>query len=467
MYRCWICIHPVSNCEWSRSRFSHSEPSTLLTLASVSSERQNIAILGPMMSLSPSVLRWVWALAVLLGSSAFRQGSHRSSHRRLFGLEMVATGFDDTSRLQRARLRLAEAQGKIPIGASETMGISLSDFALMPSSQSRVREISWRVAEPEVKYDPIGDSSKFFKQPLRWIKRNIEIFVPLTFFVLSVVSDIIGGKEEANRGKRAEEILGIISNQSPALIKAGQALASRPDLLPTEYLESLQKLQDRCPAYPTEKAVALFEKELGTSFDSAFDLDSPDPIATASIGQVYKGRLRSNGARVAIKIQRPNCEEAIAIDLFVLRWYAQLLQRLLKLFRRDINLVSVIDDFGDLIYREIDYRAEAVNAQRFAELYASIPDVFVPKVYTDLSSGKVLTMEWVDGARLSDRESIQRMGLDSSKFVDTLVQCTLRQMLENGFFHADPRKCLKRKSSFPVASILNVTLTIFICLLWL
>jgi len=337
-------------------------------------------------------------------------------------------------------LRLAEAQGLLPIGASEA-GFTLADLTTSPPlAQSRVREISWRVAEPAVKYDPIGDSSKFFAQPVRWIKRNIEIFVPLTLFILSVLRDVLAGEEEKNRSKRAEEILDIVSKQSPALIKAGQALASRPDLLPKEYLDSLQKLQDRCPAYPTSKAVALFEQELGMSFDSAFDLDSPEPVAAASIGQVYKGRLKSNGAKVAIKIQRPNCEDAIAIDLFVLRWYATLLQYLLKLFGRDINVVSVIDDFGDLIYREIDYRAEAVNAQRFAELYASIPDVFVPKVYTDLSTSKVLTMEWVDGARLSDRKSIEAMNLDNSKFVDTLVQCSLRQMLENGFFHADPRE---------------------------
>jgi predicted unusual protein kinase regulating ubiquinone biosynthesis (AarF/ABC1/UbiB family) len=97
---------------------------------------------------------------------------------------------------------------------------------------------------------------------------------------------------------------------------------------------------------------------------------------------------------VAIKIQRPNCEENIAVDLYVMRWYAQQIQKILRLLNRDLDLVSIIDDFGDLIYREIDYRAEAVNAQRFAELYASIPDVFVPKVYTDLSTSKVLTMEW-------------------------------------------------------------------------
>lgn len=229
-----------------------------------------------------------------------------------------------------------------------------------------------------------------------------------------------------------------MSVQSPALIKAGQALASRSDLLPKEYLDTLQTLQDRCPPFPTIDAERLFEEELGFKFNDVFELESYEPVAAASIGQVYKGRLRSNGAKVAIKIQRPKCEEAIAIDLFILRFYASLVQRFLTFLNRDIDLVSVIDDFGELIYREIDYRAEAVNAQRFAELYASIPNIFVPKIYTDLSTSKVLTMEWVDGARLNDKQTLVKMNLNPSALVDTLVQCSLRQLLENGFFHCDP-----------------------------
>jgi aarF domain-containing kinase len=220
--------------------------------------------------------------------------------------------------------------------------------------------------------------------------------------------------------------------------------------------------QDRCPPYPTEEAINLLEKELGRNFDEIFDLpvENRKPVAAASIGQVYKAVLKSNSALVAIKIQRPNCEDAIAIDLYIMRWYASLIQNILKSISRDIDLVGVIDDFGDLIYREIDYRAEAVNAQRFAELYSDIPDVFVPKVYTDLSTSKVLTMEWVDGARLNDKKAIESMGLDSSKFVDTLVQCTLRQMLENGFFHADPHAGITFSISISISISISFTVTV-------
>ena len=120
------------------------------------------------------------------------------------------------------------------------------------------------------------------------------------------------------------------------------------------------------------------------------------------------------------------------------RWWSGLYNEIFKLLNRDINVQSIIDDFGELIYREIDYIAEAANAQRFNELYAGVTDVFVPKVYSDLTTRKVLVMEWVDGYRLTDSTSLSKYGLDRSKLIDTLVQCSLQQILENGFFHADP-----------------------------
>ena len=154
------------------------------------------------------------------------------------------------------------------------------------------------------------------------------------------------------------------------------------------------------------------------------------PIAAASIGQVYKARLVANGDLVALKIQRPKCEEIIALDLYVLRWWAGIYNRIFRLLNKDIDVQSIIDDFGELIYREIDYVAEAANAQRFNELYAGITDVFVPKIYSDFTTSKVLTMEWVDGFRLTDDSNMLQYNLDKSKMVDTLIQCSLKQILE-------------------------------------
>jgi aarF domain-containing kinase len=214
-------------------------------------------------------------------------------------LKMVSTSigsikqsFNITSiRLRKAQLRLAEAQGIIPIGASEDLSINF-DMQSTPSL-SRVREISWRVAEPAISYDPIKASSKLFAQPVKWLIRNVQFFLPVALFVTTIIIDILTDKEEDNRLQRADQLLNLISAQSPALIKAGQALASRSDLLPKEYLNSLQKLQDRCPPYPTKDAFRLFESELGRSFTDVFELDNPEPIAAASIGQVYKAKLKS------------------------------------------------------------------------------------------------------------------------------------------------------------------------------
>ena len=305
-----------------------------------------------------------------------------------------------------------------------------------------------KIGEPLVKYDPIAAEKNLFQQPNRWLIRNIQIAGPFGWWAFGVVQDYLQGMNSGNpqerlqqqqqngerRRKRAIQLRKAISNLGPAIIKAGQALASRPDLLPSEYLEELQKLQDDVPRFSNELAFKTVEEELGVeNFFDVFDLEESEPVAAASIGQVYKGRLKANGDLVAIKIQRPNCEEIIALDLYVLRWWSGIYNKIFQLLNRDINVQSIIDDFGELIYREIDYVAEAANAQRFNELYASVAEqVFVPKVYSDLTTRKVLVMEWVDGVRLTDTTSLEKLNLDKSKLVDTLVQSSIRQILENG-----------------------------------
>ena len=249
--------------------------------------------------------------------------------------------------------------------------------------------------------------------------------------------------ELQRREQRASELLELISNLGPAVIKGGQALASRPDLLPAEYLRKLQELQDRVPAFPTDEALRRVEASLGLrNFTDVFTLLVDEPVAAASIGQVYKAKLR-NGKVVALKVQRPDCERVVALDLFVLRWWARLgTSFFVRAFGRDLDLVSVVDDFGALIYREIDYRAEARNARQFAKLYQGYENTIrVPEIYDELTTSTVLTMEWVDGTRLVDGAELAVYTGDDkagTRLVDALVQCSLRQMLDSGFFHADP-----------------------------
>lgn len=155
----------------------------------------------------------------------------------------------------------------------------------------------------------------------------------------------------------------------------------------------MQLLQDKVPPFDCKKAFQIVEEELGAKFEDVFELVEEEPIAAASIGQVYKAKLRTTGQEIALKIQRPNCEDIIALDLYILRWWSGIYNQIFKLLNRDIDVQSIIDDFGELIYREIDYVAEAANAQRFNELYAGIPDVFVPKVYSDLTTRKGLSLD--------------------------------------------------------------------------
>ncbi|CAN0434059.1 unnamed protein product [Ectocarpus sp. 12 AP-2014] len=284
------------------------------------------------------------------------------------------TPAQQSRRLGKARQRLLEATGDYAFPPGEQL-----DEMTGLRKQTRVRDLQFKVAEPEVRYDPVRLEEQLFKQPVKWLVRNVELFVPLGTFVAKVLFDIQSGVELKNRKKRAGELLDIIGRLGPAIIKAGQALSSRPDLLPKEYLDELQKLQDRVPAFSNKEAFAVVELELGVPFEDVYELVEPEPIAAASIGQA-SSRLRVNGNLVAIKVQRPNCESTISLDLYVLRFYAGFLTKALKVLKREVDLTNIIDDFGELIYREIDYRAEMVNCQRFAELYANIPDVFVPKV---------------------------------------------------------------------------------------
>lgn len=317
------------------------------------------------------------------------------------------------------------------------------------------------VAEPLIRYDPIKAEKILFRQPTKWVIRNFQIAIPLGWWAIAVVGDYLNEsmnplynknmnnnddnsilkQQSDRRRKRAKQLTKALSSLGPAIIKGGQALASRPDLLPTEYLEELQTLQDDVPRFSNDIAISIIEKELNIqNFNDLFILIQNEPVAAASIGQVYKAKLIENGDIIALKIQRPNCEEIVALDLYILRWWSGIYNVLIKnILKRNIDLQSIIDDFGILIYRELDYIAEASNAQRFNELYSGItPDVFVPKVYSDYTTSRILTMEWVDGYRITTDSTIlkEQFNINVQKLIKTLVSCSVRQILENGFFHA-------------------------------
>ncbi len=236
--------------------------------------------------------------------------------------------------------------------------------------------------------------------------------------------------------RRAEQLRQIITRLGPTYIKVGQALSTRPDLVRADYLEELTKLQDQLPPFANDIAFQIIEAELGKPVEAIYRWISPAPVAAASLGQVYKGELHS-GEVVAIKVQRPHLIPTLTLDLFILRTFAELFGDFLPLNLGN-SLSAVIDEFGTKLFEEIDYINEGKNADRFAAYFRNDPKVKVPAIYWQYSSRRVLTLEWIDGIKLTETDRIKAAGLNTDEIIKIGVLSGLRQLLEFGFFHADP-----------------------------
>ncbi len=296
----------------------------------------------------------------------------------------------------------------------------------------RVKEIS---DDTWLGYDPIAIADYYSTQPLKVFGRFLSIFLPMLNFALGLWLDKITKRSQQNLGKRATQIRRMLTKLGPAYIKIGQALSTRPDLVPPQFLEELAQLQDNIPAFSNEIAYQFIEEELGDRPEVIYAEISDLPIAAASLGQVYKGKLWS-GETVAIKVQRPGLANSIALDLHVVRTLAIWAQNNFKQIRS--NLVSIVDEFAERIFEEMDYENEGRNAEKFAELYGGMQDIYIPGIYWQYTGRRVLTMEWITGTKLTDLEAVAAQGLNATYLVEVGVQCSLRQLLEHGFFHADP-----------------------------
>jgi predicted unusual protein kinase regulating ubiquinone biosynthesis (AarF/ABC1/UbiB family) len=221
----------------------------------------------------------------------------------------------------------------------------------------------------------------------------------------------------------------------PAFIKAGQALSTRPDIVPPLLLEELAQLQDQLPGFASELAMACIEEDLGAPVLEIYAQLDPEPISAASLGQVHKGTLHT-GEKVAVKVQRPGLREQITLDLYIVRNIAAWLNHNVGLIRSD--LVALIDELGKRVFEEMDYFNEASNAEKFAQLHAHNPRIAVPHIHREATSRRVLTMEWIDGVKLTNLEAVRELGFDPDDMVQVGVDCSLQQLLEHGFFHADP-----------------------------
>jgi predicted unusual protein kinase regulating ubiquinone biosynthesis (AarF/ABC1/UbiB family) len=286
------------------------------------------------------------------------------------------------------------------------------------------------------RYNPQAIASYYNKRPWLVIWRAITVVWLFAGFLIGLLIDRAVGHVDANKGDRATQLREILTYLGPTYIKVGQALSTRPDLIKQDFLEELIKLQDQLPPFDNEQAMQIIESQLKKSVEELYKEISPRPVAAASLGQVYKARLYT-GEEVAVKVQRPNLLPVITRDLYLLRWAASWIKPLLPLNLGD-NLTIVVDEFGTKLFEEIDYQNEGRNAEKFAANFQDDPTVKVPLIYWRYSSQTVLTLEWIDGIKLTDLDAIRRAGLDRDKLIKAGVTSGMRQLLEFGFFHADP-----------------------------
>jgi predicted unusual protein kinase regulating ubiquinone biosynthesis (AarF/ABC1/UbiB family) len=223
----------------------------------------------------------------------------------------------------------------------------------------------------------------------------------------------------------------------PTFIKIGQSLGTRGDLLPLAYVKELSLLQDQVPPFPTADAYARIEAELGRTLQEAYAEIDAAPIAAASLGQVYRARLHT-GAEVAIKVQRPNLSKIIGFDIAVLRKLVQNVNRFFPQANENADWEGMLHEFTETVSEEMDYVQEGRNADRFRENFKSWRVVRVPKIYWSHTTRHVITMDFIRGTKVVDLEALRARRISPVKVNRLLIRTYLKQLLEDGFFHADP-----------------------------
>ncbi len=323
-----------------------------------------------------------------------------------------------------------------PIGSGAVIA-----SAVGPTGLSRVRPthpiapLTAAASPAPPAYDPRADRRWLLGRPWLFLSRLSSVLWQLISLALTLVVHA-GSGDRAVQQRLGKRILATLTSLGPCFIKVGQALSTRPDLVRRDWLEQLTQLQDNLPPFPQEVALRTIETELGAPAQELFALFPDYPIAAASLGQVYKAQMH-DGQWVAVKVQRPDLPQILRRDLVIIRMLAVLSAPLLPL-NLGFGLDAIIDEFGQTLFDEIDYRKEADNAERFAGLFSAHPEVTVPHVERQLSARRVLTTSWIHGTKLQERQVLEARHLDPTALIRTGVMAGLQQLLEFGYFHADP-----------------------------
>ena len=287
----------------------------------------------------------------------------------------------------------------------------------------------------ETEYKPLKNLVWLLLRPWILIPRLIYLSLTILFFLIRLIFQG-SSKEPKVQRSLSKYLFDVITDLGPCYIKLGQALSTRPDLLRQDWLTELTNLQDNLPPFEHNIALKIIEKDLGQPANELF-ADFPNkPIASASLGQVYKALTKDNKF-VAVKVQRPNLEFIIKRDIVILKILANIFSPFLPL-NIGVGIGEIIDEFGRALFEEIDYLKEAKNAEKFLNLFKDNKNVFIPKVEKSYSSKRVITTSWIDGVKLKDRKEIEKNDLIPSSFIRTGVISGLQQLFEHGYFHADP-----------------------------
>lgn len=303
------------------------------------------------------------------------------------------------------------------------------------------------IAQVPQRYDPAEADAALRRYPLRVLRRLwLLVKLVLVFFVTDWWSRRGFLSKEpaaaAAREKRAAvRFRDAIVELGPTFIKIGQMLATRPDILPLGYTHELATLQDRVPPFDSGRAMAIIRQELGRDVTAIFAEFDVRPLSAASIGQVHLARLVT-GEQVIVKVQRPNLPEIIALDLAIMRRLAAwAMGRDLSKFgvpvAKDMPYVAIVDRLAESLYEQIDFIREAENIETFRRNFRDFPGVSAPKPYWDYTTTRVLTEEYIEGFKFDDYEGIRAAGLDYVAIANLGVRAFIKQVLEDGYFHAD------------------------------
>ncbi|MCV3217183.1 AarF/ABC1/UbiB kinase family protein [Plectonema radiosum NIES-515] len=289
-------------------------------------------------------------------------------------------------------------------------------------------------------------------QAYRWNRDNYSSrrrFVDIWGFVLTLMLRLwlynkswsySGGvsetKQAARRKAQAIWIRTTLLDLGPTFIKVGQLFSTRADIFPVEYVEELAKLQDKVPAFSYEKVEAIISEELGKKIPELFHSFEPIPLAAASLGQVHKAVLHS-GESVVVKVQRPGLKKLFEIDLKILKGITRYFQNHPK-WGRGRDWLGIYEECCRILWEEVDYLNEGRNADTFRRNFRSYDWVKVPRVYWRYASPRVLTLEYLPGIKISQYEALEAAGIDRKAVARQGAEAYLHQLLDNGFFHADP-----------------------------